>query len=101
MKKKKSKKLFTAQIIDLIVRELGMDAHKDQVRYLSNTKKTGNIQVKKWFKRIRLINWMMPLLQGGAKAKSDVYMLESFVFENIPKDWMMQSELKSVDENTS
>ena len=35
---------------------------------------------------------MLPLLQGGAKAKSDVYMLKNFVFENIPRDWMMQSE---------
>ena len=28
-------------------------------------------------------------------------MLKNFVFENIPKDWMMQSKLKGVNKNTS
>ena len=92
---------FATQIIDLIVGEVGMDAHKDQVKYLRNAKKPGNMQVNKWFKQIRFIDQMLPLLQGGAKAKNDVYMLEIFVFENIPKDWIMQCRLKGVNENTS
>ena len=54
---------FATQIIDLIVGEVGIDAHKDQVKYLRNTKKPGNMQVNKWFKRIRFINRMLPLLQ--------------------------------------
>ena len=76
-----------------------MDAHTDQVKYLRNTKKLGNMQVKKWFKRIRFITQMLPLLQGGAKAKSGVYVLENFVFENIPKEWMMQSKYRKVGLN--
>ena len=78
-----------------------MDAHKDQVKYLRNTKKPSNMQVKKWFKRIRFINQMLRLLQEGAKAKSELDMLENLVFEKNPKDWMMQTELKDVNENTS
>ena len=34
---------FATQIIDLIVGEVGMDAHKDQVKYTRNTKKPGNM----------------------------------------------------------
>ena len=44
---------------------------------------------------------MLPLLKGGARAKNDVYILENFVFENIPKNWIMQCELKFVNEDTS
>jgi len=92
---------FDTQIIDLIVGEIGMEAHKNQVKYLRRTKKLDNMPVQKWFKRIRFINRMLPFMQGGARAKNDVYMLENFIFENIPKDWAIQCELKGVNEDTS
>ena len=77
---------FQDQLILLAVDELGMNAHKNQVKYLRRTKKPENMPVQKWFKRIRFINRMLPLLSGGATVKSDEYLLENFVLENIPNN---------------
>ena len=77
-----------------------IDAHKNQVNYLRRTSKPNNLPVQKWFKRIRFINRLLPLMSGGAAAKSDEYMMENFVLENIPKDWRIQAELKGFSENT-
>lgn len=96
----KSKDDFQNQLINLVVDELGMDAHKNQVKYLRRTKKPENMPVPKWFKRIRFINGMLHLLSGGATVKSDEYLLENFVLENIPNKWLVQAELKGLDDNS-
>jgi len=53
---------FEEQLGYLVVGELGMDAHKNQVKYLRRTKKPSNMPVQKWFKRICFTIRMLPLL---------------------------------------
>ena len=40
-------------------------------------------------------------MSGGATVKSDKYLMENFVLDNIPNDWRIQSELKGFGENTA
>ena len=89
---------FGEQLIHLVVVKLGLHAHKHQAKYLRRTKKLSNILVQKWFKRIFVINQILPLLSGVTKY--DDYLLENVVLENILKDWRIQAKLKGLDENT-
>lgn len=67
--KPRSEAEFNEQLVYLVVGKLGMNAHKNQAKYLRSTKKPRNTPVKEWFKRIRFINRILVIRRSDGEIR--------------------------------
>ena len=71
-------------------REMLIDpkAFDDQREYLRSTKKTQNMTVRDWIKRIKVINGYLPLMELGAMKFTEEELIRYLIKPNIPRSWV-------------
>ena len=63
---------------------LGQDAFEKQIEYLKNTKKPKKLTVEEWMRKIKNINFNLPVIDSSEKAIEDKILLRDVIMPNIP-----------------
>ena len=66
---------------------LDPEAYDDQREYLQSTKKTQNMSVRDWIKRIKVINGYLPLMETGAVKFMEEKLIRSVIRPNLPRTY--------------
>ena len=69
---------FEDYVKDWIEGEIGTNAYKAQIKYLRKTSTPSNIDVKKWIKKVRNINAILPLMSSKATKMTDTDLLRAW-----------------------
>ena len=73
---------FDIHLADLVIDELETKAFKYQVKYLRKMKKSKNLTLKSWMKRVIIVYSYLPLLQGEIRLTEE-YLIEEVNLEKI------------------
>ena len=85
---------FLACKFELIEKILDDEAVENQVQYLKRTKKPRSVEVKRWIKRMRLINSFLPKMEANTNAMTEIVLIKECIRPNIPNHWMEKFEMQ-------
>ena len=85
---------FLACKFELIEEILDDEAVENQVQYLKRTKKPRSVEVKRWIKRMRLINSFLPKMEANTNAMTEIVLIKECIRPNIPNHWMEKFEMQ-------
>ena len=77
----------------LIEEVMDIDVAEDTINYLKRTKKPRDLCVKKWIKRMRLINSYVPQMENGAVLLTEQELIKECIRPNYPRKWQKDFEM--------